>query len=87
MPLYAYECGACGPFEAFRPVTSAGAAFVCPACGGAARRLFTPPGLALLPAPLRRARDREEKSAFAPDVVSTKVGRPMPGVGHHGHAH
>ncbi len=87
MPLYAFECRECGPFDAVRPAASAGAVFACPACGGAARRVFTPPGLALLPAGLRRARDREEKSAFQPDVVSTKEGRPMPWAGHHGHAH
>ena len=87
MPLYAYECGSCGPFEAARPVAEAGAPGACPECGGAGRRLFTPPGLALLSAPLRRARDREEKSAHEPEVVTTKTGRPMPWAGHHGHAH
>jgi putative FmdB family regulatory protein len=87
MPLYAFTCAACGPFEAFRPAAEAAAAFMCPVCGGAARRRYTPPGLALLPAGLRRARDREEKSAHEPEVVTTKTGRPMPWAGHHGHAH
>ena len=87
VPLYAFACEKCGPFDAVRPAASAGSGLACPACGGAARRVFTPPGLALLPAGLRRARDREEKSAFQPDVVSTKEGRPMPWAGHHGHAH
>jgi putative FmdB family regulatory protein len=88
MPLYGFLCKECGPFEAVRPAAEAGAPFPCPVCGGAGRRLFTPPGLALLPAGLRRARDREEKSAHEPEVVTTKVGRPMPWAGHHhGHAH
>jgi putative FmdB family regulatory protein len=82
MPLYEYSCSECGPFEAFRPASESAAVFACPSCGSATRRLFTPPGLALLSAPMRRARDREEKSAFEPEVVTTKTGRPMPHLGH-----
>jgi hypothetical protein len=33
--------------------------------------------------PLFRAREREEKSAHAPEVTATKSGRPMP----HGQGH
>jgi hypothetical protein len=40
--------------------------------------VFTPPGLRLLVKPLRGALEREEKSAHEPDVVSAKVGRPLP---------
>jgi putative FmdB family regulatory protein len=87
MPLYAFTCEACGPFEAFRPAAEAAAPFPCPVCSGAGQRRYTPPGLALLSTPLRGAREREEKSAHQPDVVSAKVGRPMPWAGHHGHAH
>jgi putative FmdB family regulatory protein len=83
MPLYAFSCDACGVFDVWRPVTDAAAD--CPTCGGPARRHFTPPGVARLPAPLRRARDREERSAHVPEVVSAPVGRPLP-FGH-GHAH
>ena len=40
--------------------------------------MFTPPGLALLARPMRRALDLEEKSAHEPEVVTEKRGRPMP---------
>jgi putative FmdB family regulatory protein len=78
MPLYAFECPGCGPFELR---TEAGATSCCPDCGGEARRVFTPPGLARLSSPLRRARDIEERSAHAPAVVTEKRGRPL----HPGH--
>jgi putative FmdB family regulatory protein len=87
MPRYAFTCEACGPFDVWRPVAEAGAALDCPACGGPARRSFTAPGLARMAAPVRAARDREERSAHAPDVVSTKSGRPMPGHAHGAHHH
>jgi putative FmdB family regulatory protein len=84
VPLYAFDCAGCGPFELVRPMADAGAPCTCPACGTQARRLFTPPGLALLARPVRRALDMEEKSAFEPDVVATKRGRPLPHGRHHG---
>ncbi len=78
MPIYAFICADCGPFDARRPVTEAGMPARCLTCGGPARRVFTPPGLALLAKPLRRTLDFEEKSAHEPDVVAEKRGRPLP---------
>jgi putative FmdB family regulatory protein len=78
VPLYAFTCEGCGPFELVRPMAEASAAAACPACGAEARRLFTPPGLALVARPARRALELEEKSAHEPDVVTEKRGRPMP---------
>lgn len=83
MPLYAFDCARCGSFDAFRPVTDAAAAASCPGCGAPARRCYTPPGLALMARPMRRARDREEQSAHEPAVVTQKTGRPLP----HRHGH
>jgi putative FmdB family regulatory protein len=83
VPLYAYDCAGCGPFELVRPMAEAGAPVTCPACGALARRVFTPPGLSLLGRPVRRALDMEEKSAFEPDVVATKRGRPLSHGSHH----
>ena len=74
MPLYAFECPGCGPFELR---TEVGAPSRCPDCGGEARRVFTPPGLARLSSPLRRARDMEERSAHEPAVVTEKRGHPL----------
>jgi putative FmdB family regulatory protein len=84
MPIYAFACGECGEFEVTRPVAQAAAGASCPACGAQAQRVFTPPGLALLARPIRRALDGEEKSAHEPDVVSEKRGRPLD---HHHHHH
>jgi putative FmdB family regulatory protein len=77
MPVYAFTCADCGAFELTRPIAEAAAPAVCPSCGTEARRVFTPPGLALLGAPVRRALDLEEKSAHEPDVVASKRGRPL----------
>jgi putative FmdB family regulatory protein len=74
MPLYAFDCPECGPFDLR---TEFGAAGRCPECGAKARRVFTPPGLALLARPLRRALDIEERSANEPAVVTEKRGRPL----------
>ena len=78
MPVYEFTCESCGSFDLVRPMDEAGAAAACPTCGVAARRVFTPPGLALFAGPVRRALDAEEKSAHEPDVVSDRRGRPMP---------
>ena len=78
MPVYAFTCAGCGAFELTRPMAEAATPAQCPECGEEARRVFSPPGLALLARPMRRALDREEKSAHAPEVTSTKRGRPLP---------
>jgi putative FmdB family regulatory protein len=78
MPVYAYRCDGCGPFEVVHSMAEAGAGTRCPECGGEARRVFTPPGLALLAQPVRRTLDIEEKSGHEPEVVSEKRGRPLP---------
>jgi putative FmdB family regulatory protein len=80
VPVYAFICESCGPFELLRPMSESGAAAACPCCGAEARRVFTPPGLALLGGPVRRVLDAEEKSAHEPDVVTEKRGRPLPHV-------
>lgn len=78
MPIYAYTCAGCGPFDVMRTMAEVGAPARCPECGSEARRVFSPPGLALLATPVRRALDMEEKSAHEPEVVSEKRGRPLP---------
>jgi putative FmdB family regulatory protein len=78
MPLYAFTCEGCGPFDLVRPMAVASAGAMCPTCGAEARRVFTPPALAGLARPARRALELEEKSAHEPDVVTEKRGRPLP---------
>jgi putative FmdB family regulatory protein len=78
VPIYAFSCGQCGPFEVTRGMAQAAAPISCPSCGGVARRLFTPPALARLSKPVRGLLDLEQKSAHEPAVVSEKTGRPRP---------
>ena len=78
MPVYAFTCAGCGLFDVVRPMAQVGAPARCPACGGDARRVFTPPGVTLLARRVHRALDMEEKSAHEPEVVSQKRGRPLP---------
>ena len=86
MPLYAFTCHACGPFEAWRPLSESGRQAACPQCGEAARRVYTPPGLVRTPAAIRMARSLEEKSAHEPAVVEGGPGglpgRPLRRPGH-----
>ena len=63
MPLYAFTCGVCGPFEVRRSISRLGEPVSCPTCAGPGKRVFTPPGVRQVSAPLRRAKDLEEKSA------------------------
>ena len=78
MPIYAFTCGPCGPFEVTRGMAQSAAPTSCPNCGAVARRVFTPPALALLSKPVRGLLDLEQKSAHEPAVVSEKTGRPRP---------
>ena len=78
MPLYAFTCGVCGPFEVRRSISRLGEPVSCPTCAGPGKRVFTPPGVRQVSAPLRRAKDLEEKSADQPAVVGERTGRPMP---------
>jgi putative FmdB family regulatory protein len=63
VPVYAFICESCGPFELVRPMSESGAEAACASCGAEA---------------VRRALDVEEKSAHEPDVVTEKHGRPLP---------
>jgi putative FmdB family regulatory protein len=78
VPVYEFTCEGCGAFDILRPMAEAGEPVACPACGGEAQRVFSPPGLALLARPLRRALELEEKSAHEPNVARERQGRPMP---------
>ena len=77
MPTYAFTCERCGPFDELRPMAEATAPARCPGCDTGARRLFTAPGVARMPAAMSRALTMEAKSAHEPAVVSAPRGRPM----------
>ncbi|WP_279604544.1 FmdB family zinc ribbon protein [Methylobacterium sp. J-070] len=40
MPIYDYECAACGPFTAMRPMVQFRDPCACPECGSGASRTF-----------------------------------------------
>jgi putative FmdB family regulatory protein len=77
MPVYVFACDECGSFELTRPMTEASSRACCPGCQAEARRVFTPPRLAQLAAPMRRALETEEASGHEPRVVTEKHGRPL----------
>ena len=72
MTTYEYRCDADGAFEVRCPLGTAPAVAACPACGGEARRVFSPPLLRTgLARPLVAAMDRAERSRDEPDVVTS----------------
>ena len=77
MPVYVFACSECGSFELARPMAEASSRVCCPTCQREARRVFTPPRLTRLAAPIRRAMETEESSAHEPPVVTEKRGRPL----------
>jgi putative FmdB family regulatory protein len=77
MPVYVFACHECGSFELARPMAEASSRACCPTCQREARRVFTPPRLTRLAAPMRRALETEEASAHEPLVVTEKRGRPL----------
>lgn len=42
---------------------------VCPTCGTAAKRVYSPPGLVKTPTALAKRLDHAHKSAYEPEVV------------------
>jgi putative FmdB family regulatory protein len=84
VPVYAFSCERCGPFDVWRPLSEATRRAHCPTCRKPGRRVYTPPGLVKTPAPVRKAREFEEKSAHEPEVAREPQGRPLP-FARHGH--
>jgi putative FmdB family regulatory protein len=70
MPLYEYECGAHGFFEAQRSLSDFDAAGVCPTCQGQSSRVLSAPRLRLTGRSERVARDRNERSQNEPRSVT-----------------
>jgi putative FmdB family regulatory protein len=80
MPLYEYECRACGRFDDLQPVSAASRPATCPRCGEESPRVISLPRLLEMDGALRRAHEVNERNAHEP-TVSTQEER------HHRHAH
>lgn len=70
MPLYDYQCEACGGFSEFASVACSSEPANCPECGRTSARVISAPALALMPNHLRQAYFRSEKSAHEPNKFS-----------------
>jgi len=63
VPLYEYECGACGGFAATRPMSASAHPAPCPGCGGAAPRILSATAVT-------HGRGRRRRGAPEPRLVS-----------------
>ncbi|MEU8071506.1 MULTISPECIES: FmdB family zinc ribbon protein [unclassified Micromonospora] len=75
MATFEYRCPQDGSFDVVTPVGTADPSTGCPRCGLPAARVFSAPRLARMPAALRDAMDRTERSAEQPEVVGRVPGR------------
>ena len=83
MPIYGYDCEACGPFTDMQPMSRASEPMPCPECGEAAPRSVSAPFIANMDPNNRIAHQRNEKSANEPRVS----GKPGGHSHSHGHSH
>ncbi|MFI2261367.1 FmdB family zinc ribbon protein [Streptomyces tubercidicus] len=70
MATYEFQCSRCGPFDVKLAIGTAPATYDCPVCAGAARRVYSAPGLTLTPHAVAGLHDQEERAREAPAVVS-----------------
>ncbi|MGW4914524.1 FmdB family zinc ribbon protein [Streptomyces sp. NPDC004270] len=70
MATYEYLCSRCGPFDVKLAIGTAPKAYGCPVCAGAARRVYSSPGLTLTSHAVAALHVREEQAREAPAVVS-----------------
>ncbi|WP_072394179.1 zinc ribbon domain-containing protein [Hyphomicrobium sp. CS1GBMeth3] len=67
MPMYDYDCPACGPFTAMRVMAEFELPQDCPTCGGEAPRvLLTAPAFAGMDRGRRMAAETNERSSHEP---------------------
>jgi putative FmdB family regulatory protein len=69
MALYDYECEACGPFRAWRPMSEWDQDADCPSCSRASKRSIAMPRLRCVSPSTRIAHERNERSAEEPRVM------------------
>ena len=69
MALYDYLCTKCGPFEASRPLGTAGPREDCPICGRTAGRAYSAPAVTSPGSAINRVREAADRSAHEPRIV------------------
>lgn len=79
MPIYAYLCTQCGPFERIRPMSDSHSPQQCPECDAVSERMLTAVNLNIMAATPRKVHQLNEKSAHEPRVSG--------GHAQHGHNH
>jgi putative FmdB family regulatory protein len=70
VPTYTFNCARCGDFTEIRGMQLADAPATCPLCGRTAQRVFLVPYITRMNPAIRRAHERNERSAHEPRVVS-----------------
>ncbi|RMR09499.1 FmdB family zinc ribbon protein [Pseudomonas syringae group genomosp. 3] len=71
MPMYEYDCPACGYFTALRPMAESALPCDCPVCEVSSMRvILSAPGLATMAGNTRSAIAANERSAHAPKTVA-----------------
>ncbi|MEU7424564.1 FmdB family zinc ribbon protein [Streptomyces sp. NPDC040750] len=83
MATYEYLCSRCGPFDVKLEIGTAPQVYYCRMCAGAAKRVYSAPGLSLTPNAVADLHVREEQAREAPAVVSEAP--PRRRVPHHPH--
>jgi putative FmdB family regulatory protein len=70
MPVYDFECTACGPFTVMRSVAARDLPLHCPDCGASVSRMISAPALALMTGTQRIAHATNERAAHEPRQTS-----------------
>lgn len=70
MPLYAYLCEHCGPFERHRPMAQFREPAACPTCHESAPRMVTAVQLNLMQGNTRIAHALNERNAHEPRIAT-----------------
>ena len=76
MATYGYRCPRDGAFDVVRPIGTAPASHVCPACGDPASRHWTPPMLSTADRRSMALVDATKATAERPAVVDAPPPRP-----------
>lgn len=87
MPVYEFDCPACGRFDARRDMQAATRPADCPSCGEASRRIYTAPGVRSRVGPMALASRTDaaridRARSGEPSITSAPAGRRLPAGAH-----